>query len=128
MTSFVCKYTPQEIINRAKSLVGKPICRVTWKKGFSCIHLAAYVYGWEDMIPDNWLDFSIEELEKRSGWKVQDVPIYESALGIFHIKRQDHFGIFTTKDTIVHAGTLNIVEVPVARYMKYFKGVLHPCL
>lgn len=127
MMFFICKYTPDEIITRARSWVGNSICRSTWQSSDSCVHLAAYAYGWEDLIPKNWLDFSIEELEKRSGWQVQNIPIYASALGIFHIRNHDHFGIFTSGDTMIHAGTIKIVEVPVARYMKYFKGVLHPC-
>lgn len=122
--SFLCPYTPDEIVERARSWVGKPVARATWRQGETCIHLASFSFGWEDKIPDNWLAWSMEDLAKLSGWKIVDRKPRRGDFGIFEIRGKEHLGIFTSDETFVHTGNITFVEARVERFMRYFKGVL----
>ena len=121
---FTCPYSEDEIVERARSWVGKPVARATWRRGETCIHLASFSYGWEDQIPDNWLAWNMEDLAKLSGWKIVDRKPRRGDFGIFEIRGKEHLGIFTSDETFVHTGNITFVEAEVSRFMKYYKGVL----
>jgi hypothetical protein len=121
---FICPYSADEVATRAKSWVGKPVARAEWRQGETCIHLASFSYGWDDLIPHNWLAWSMEDLAILSGWNIVDRKPIRGDLGIFEIHNREHIGIFTSDDTFVHAGSLTFVEAKAERFMRYFKGVL----
>jgi hypothetical protein len=121
---FICPYSTNEIVLRAKSWVGKPVTRTEWRQGVTCIHLAAFSYGWDGKIPDNWLDWKISELSDLLGWDFLERPPVCGDLGIFEIRGREHIGIFTSKNTFIHAGSIMFTEAKADRFMRYFKGVL----
>lgn len=121
---FSCPYSEDEIVERARSWVGKPVARATWRQGETCIHLASFSYGWGDLIPNNWLAWSMDDLAKLSGWKIIERNPKRGDFGIFEIHGKEHLGIFTGNDTFVHAGNVTFVEAKADRFMRYFKGVL----
>ena len=90
----------------------------------TCIHLASFSYGWDDLIPDNWLDWSMNDLAELLGWKVVERKPKRGDFGIFEIRGKEHLGIFTSDETFVHTGNITFVEAEVSRFMKYYKGVL----
>ena len=90
----------------------------------TCIHLASFSYGWDDLIPKNWLDWSMDDLAKLSGWTIVGREPKRGDFGIFEIRGKEHLGIFTSDDTFVHAGSIAFVEAKADRFMRYFKGVL----
>ena len=124
MTPFRCRYSPEEIVSRARSWVGRPISRAEWRPGETCIHLAAYAHGWMDEIPPGWQGKTIRDLEIASGWKLQEKAPCAGALGAFFLHGHDHLGIFTDGGFLIHAGSTTIVEAIAERYMQYFKGVM----
>ncbi len=121
---FSCPYSEDEIVERARSWVGKPVARAEWRQGETCIHLASFSYGWDDLIPHNWLSWKMSELAELSGWKIVEREPKRGDLGIFEIHNREHIGIFTSDDTFVHAGSLTFVEAKAERFMRYFRGVL----
>ena len=121
---FICPYSEDEIVARARSWVGKPVARAEWRQGVTCIHLASFSYGWDDLIPKNWLDWKMNDLAELLGWKVVERKPKRGDFGIFEIRGKEHLGIFTSDDTFVHAGSISFVEVRAERFMRYFKGVL----
>ena len=121
---FSCPYSEDEIVERARSWVGKPVARATWRQGETCIHLASFSYGWGDLIPNNWLAWSMDDFAKLSGWKIIERKPKRGDFGIFEIRGKEHLGIFTSDDTFVHAGSIAFVEAKADRFMRYFKGVL----
>ena len=121
---FICPYSEDAIVARARSWVGKPVARAEWRQGVTCIHLASFSYGWDDLIPKNWLDWSMDDLAKLSGWTIVGREPKRGDFGIFEIRGKEHLGIFTSDDTFVHAGSIAFVEAKADRFMRYFKGVL----
>ena len=121
---FICPYSEDEIVARARSWVGKPVARAEWRQGVTCIHLASFSYGWDDLIPKNWLDWKMSELAELSGWKIRDRLPRSAEMGIFFIRGSEHLGIFTDEKHFIHTGSLNFVEAEAARFMKFYKGVL----
>ena len=91
---FICPYSEDEIVERARSWVGKPVARATWRQGETCIHLASFSYGWGDLIPNNWLAWSMDDLAKLSGWKIIERNPKRGDFGIFEIHGKEHLGIF----------------------------------
>ncbi|MCW1713253.1 MULTISPECIES: hypothetical protein [Synergistaceae] len=121
---FICPYSEDEIVARARSWVGKPVARAEWRQGVTCIHLASFSYGWDDIIPKNWFAWSMDDLAKLSGWTIVGREPKRGDFGIFEIRGKEHLGIFTSDDTFVHAGSIAFVEAKADRFMRYFKGVL----
>ena len=121
---FRCPYSPEEIIARARSWVGRPISRAEWRPGETCIHLAAYAHGWDGNIPSGWQGKTIRDLEIVSGWKMEEKIPRAGALGVFLIHGHEHLGIYSSPDFLIHAGSMTIVEALAYRYKKYLKGVM----
>lgn len=121
---FSCPYSEDEIVERARSWVGKPVARAEWRQGETCIHLASFSYGWDDLIPHNWLSWKMSELAELSGWKIVEREPKRGDFGIFEIRGREHLGIFTDEKHFVHTGNLYFVEAEADRFMKYYKGVL----
>lgn len=124
MMPFVCPYAPAEVVSRARSWVGRPISRAEWRPGETCLHLAAYAYGWDGNIPSGWQGKTLADLMTATGWRLTDKAPCAGALGAFRIHGHDHLGIFTDGGFLIHAGVLTIVEALADRYLPYFKGVM----
>lgn len=124
MMPFRSSYTPAEVVGRARSWVGRPISRAEWRPGETCLHLAAYAYGWEDAIPPGWQGKTLADIEAATGWRLTDKAPCAGALGAFFIHGHDHLGIFTDGGFLIHAGVMTIVEALADRYMLYFQGVM----
>lgn len=123
MTKWLPAFSVDQIVERARSWIGKPTAHATWHSDPSCAHLMVHAYGWPNGIPRSWTDLTPEYLVEISGWegKKEGSP---GDLALFQIRGKDHIGIITGKDRFVHAGTRTYVEVPFGRYQIYFKGVL----
>jgi len=126
MNKWFSDFSVADIVSRARSWVGRPASHVSWSPAPSCVHLMAYVYGWSGGIPEGWQNYPLEYLIEISGWGKVPGPGEPGEIALFKIRNRPHIGIYTTPDTIVHAGTRVFAESLLAPYIArgFFEGVL----
>lgn len=127
--SWTCKYTPEQIIERARKLVGKPVTDPRLlPNAYSCIPFLAEIFEWTTPLPENWIcDTSISQIEAATGCRFEEGGVsYPGEVLVFYVRGKNHVALQSSETSMIHAGYRSIIEIPFERFMKFYKGVIHP--
>jgi len=129
MSIWIPAYSRDEIIERAKSLIGREVARSTnfWASQgkITCLEMVGYAYGWPDEIPRTWDERAqmIEKMQAVLGWRWRQGHIQPADLLVFEV-RGPHLGVYVGDGRFIHCGAARVIEASLERFGPYLKGGL----